>query len=241
MSKKRTRQKSKIRNPLPRLKSLFRQKTSRDLLWYHQAGECVERLHPQDGDRRYGDSRMQSIAKSLNQPGGNVNSLATLLRYYRTFYNEYDRVEVARLCEADPAKGFMLSWTHVLKLSSVAKPLRDRLQKQCIKNRWPTAKLQEVIETKQGGKKSKGGRRISPPKSRVDNLQQLIKTSEDWLRRFDGVWFGGITALHEGKPSTGELAKLRKLFKSAQARMTEMSTKTKKGKRHLEKLETKIR
>ena len=124
---------------------------------------------------------MHALAKALNRTGGKVNSLATMLRYYRQFYNAYARTEVADLCK-DADNRFKLSWTHVLKLSSLETPLRDRLQKQCIKNRWPTAKLQEVIEAKQGGKKSKGGRKISTPKSRVDNLQQLIKTSDDWLR-----------------------------------------------------------
>ena len=97
MSKKKVRQKRKAQDPLKRLEALFQQQTPRDLLWYYQAGKCVEQLHPQHGDRHYGDSRMQALAKALNQTGGKMNSLATMLRYYRQFYNAYARPEVADL------------------------------------------------------------------------------------------------------------------------------------------------
>ena len=192
----------KGRKSFKQLKDLFRQQTNRDLLWYHQAGKFVDLLHPQGGDRRYGLSRMQAIAEALDQPDVNVKSLATLLRYYRQFFNAYNHPEVIKLCIDDD--GFTLSWTHVLKLSSVEKPYRDSLQEQCIKNKWPTGKLQEVIEAKHG-KQSQGGRPLAAPKSRVDNLQQMTRMSEDWLRRFDEAWFGGKNSLHEGELEQHEL------------------------------------
>ena len=183
---------------------------------------------------------MQALAKALNQTGGKANSLATLLRYYRQFYNAYARPEVADLCNADPDNGFRLSWTHVLKLSSVKKPIRKRLQEQCIRNRWPTDKLQDVIEAKCGGKKSKGGRQLAPPKSHTDTLQQMIRTSDNWLRRFDEVWFGEISTLHASEPKPREHARLRELVQSAEEMLAKISQKTKAGQQHLKRLKANV-
>ena len=239
MSKKTASRKPNPTGPLKRLKALFRQQTNRDLLWYHEAGGCVEKLHPQGEDRRYGDSRMQVIAEALDQPGGKVNSLATLLREYRNFYNTYYRSEVKRLCRADHVDGFQLTWTHVHKLCSVEFDLDD-LQEQCLENKWTTSELQNAIEVRQG-KKSEGRHPLSPSKSRVDNLQQLIKTSKSWLRRFDGVWFGGKNPLHKGELEQHELAALQELVESAVEVMAEMAENTEAGQRHLENFRRRLR
>ncbi len=68
----------------------------------------------------------------------------------------------------------------------------------------------------------------------------MIKTSDDWLRRFDEVWFGEIAPLHASEPKPREHARLRELVQSAEKVLVKISQKTKAGQQHLKRLKSNV-
>ncbi len=168
-----------------RLRKLLRQTGQHDLLWYHRAGECVERLFPLEGGHQYGQEKMPGIAEAL----GEEDKFADDLWNYRSFFNGYERDEVKQFRDRNSSEDFQLSWTHVNCLLTVEDSrTRKQFQNNCLKQRWSTDELRRHINEVQG-RKSSGGRKLVPPKTLDAGLAQIIKESEAWIKRHRQVWF----------------------------------------------------
>ena len=143
-----------------KIRELLKQTGQHDLLWYHRAGECVERLFPLEGGHQYGQGRMPEITAAL----GKTENFANALWQYRDFYRIYDRNEVKWLCNTNNTDGFRLTWTHIKHLLSLDGAERIGFQADCINAEWPTKELHRAIKDDQGHK-SAGGRSFVRPKT----------------------------------------------------------------------------
>ena len=188
-----------------RLKELIQKTGNRDLLWYHRAGEQVNRLYPTD-NRGYGESHMPTLAEAL----GKSASYADTLWKSRLFWNEYDRSEVRSLCKAETAGNSPLTWSHMLHLLSLDDDDRLAFQEDCVNGEWSCKELHRRIKESRVPQ-GQGGRRFRKPKSVEDALRQLIFECRTWDRRYQEVWFHMDTPairLETGKNKSEEVSEL---------------------------------
>ena len=176
---------------------LLRPKEERDLVWYHQVGEQVERLCP-SGDRAYGQGVMQQLAKTLHFS-------ATRLLQARQFARTYRRAEVREM-DKPTRTGYVLRWAHVIPLmANEDSDERAKLQEECVEGEWSSRELwRRVKETR--APKSQGGRKFQKPADGETALRQLIEESRDWIARYNEIWFpDGESAMQLPKTKTRKL------------------------------------
>ena len=106
------------------------------------------------------------------------------------FAEKFTEHEVKRLRELCIAPGnYPLSVNHIRYVLGIKdRATRMRLLKQAAEGGWPAGRLGREVRALTGGKVGSGGPRLAPPGDLLDALEQVIKHSDEWLKRHDGVW-----------------------------------------------------
>ena len=126
------------------------------------------------------------------------------------FATTYTAGELEELLALRGADGEPMNWYRVRVLLQVKdKSLRSELQQEAVEKGWSRRDLWAAVQSRQGGKKSPGGRRFSVPDSPQQVLGRLTELSESWLRFYQDVGEeGGLaeklrTAKRQGKRTAG--------------------------------------
>lgn len=132
------------------------------------------------------------------------------IRKAQKFATTYTAGELEELLALRGADGEPMNWYRVRVLLQVKDmSLRSELQREAVEKGWSRRDLWAAVQSRQGGKKSPGGRRFAVPESPQQVLGRLTELSESWLRFYQDVGEeGGLaeklrTAKRQGKRTAG--------------------------------------
>ena len=185
----------------PGLASARAQEKSATLRRYYELGQRANATGPD------GTPKQPEPLKDLAAEAGVQEDTIRKALKFATTYTAGDLEELLALRGAD---GEPMNWYRVRVLLQVKdKSLRSKLQREAVEKGWSRRDLWAAVQSRQGGKKSPGGRRFSVPDSPQQVLGRLTELSESWLRFYQDVGEeGGLaeklrTAKRQGKRTAG--------------------------------------
>jgi hypothetical protein len=146
-----------------------------------QIGAAVEQLVPST-ERRYRDGISQ-LAEELGPPNRYQE-----LTYCRAFARVYDAEAVAALQVPNAATGWSFPWTIAKRLCGLPESERAELEKRCRAEEWSSTQLSRWVQRRRSAPASSGAP-LKHPENVTAALEQLIATTEDWLKRAERLWF----------------------------------------------------
>ena len=148
---------------------------------FHELGRRVQVLAAEP------DSDVTTVARTLeDEEGISFDRCKKAAR----FAEEFTDRELDRLCAFCLTPGnYPLSVNHIRFVLGVAdRATRMRLLKQAAEGGWTAGRLDQKVRALTGEKSGSGGPRLAPPGDLMDALEQVIKHSDEWLKRHDGIW-----------------------------------------------------
>ena len=151
----------------------------------------------------------------MHDLGLNRETLAKARTFAAPERGGFSDEEFEELCDDCCQGGFALSQSHAIRLLRVPeKKERRKLQLLAIKHRWTKSMLEDAILARKS-RRSRGGRRLRIPGSRVQLLLQIEGLCESWAR-----WHGAITNVDKKRPKRhGRPAELPQDKKSPKRRV----------------------
>jgi hypothetical protein len=125
---------------------------------------------------------------------------AELLRKARSLADVYTREDLDAACELADQKGFPLGVSHVIRLLTVEKSARTRLQKKMIEQGWSKRQLDAEIRKRFGNRNPTAGRRPPTPETAEDAYYAITRLCEQWERLM-----AALDGKGKGAEGTGEI------------------------------------
>jgi hypothetical protein len=211
------------REGLDELVRLYARRDSTDLLWFDEVGRLLKQLEHHDVGL-YGRRFIREAAEKL-QGKLSVKFLVNELSAARKFVRHFPkRTEVKALVARAHRQRVAFGVTHAVYLYSVSDPQkREWFITQCLEQRWTGERLRDEIKRHRTKRKT-SGRPFTIPASRIKGLQDLIKESDEWLRRCTTIWFAGPRPVTDDADGSEPPEALKELFRDAQKLLRQMGT-----------------
>lgn len=135
-----------------------------------------------DNERKYGEAAVSTLAQAL---GGTISD--TMLWEFRRLATAFSEEMLKDILAKRTTGDRRVTYNHLRVLSGLKPDTRKAMLKKVFVEDLTTDELMAVIQAKQGGKRSKGGRSITPPKTVNAGLNQISKLSGDVHKRMT-IW-----------------------------------------------------
>ncbi len=149
------------------------------ILTFYELGHQVLERATQDSSSYAAAARALAVAENVS-----LDRARKAVLFARTF----SRQDVARLCNPGPDRS-PLSADHIRRVLRI-EDRRDRMDwlNRAAAGRWSARYLEREIQREEGGAGGKGGPRLRPPGDLLEALDQILKHSDQWLKRYEGLW-----------------------------------------------------
>lgn len=135
-----------------------------------------------NNERKYGEAAVSTLAQSL---GGTISD--TMLWEFRQLANAFSEKMLEDILAKKTTGDRRITYNHLRLLSGLRPDTRKAMLKKMFVEDLTTDELMAAIQAKHGGKRSKGGRGITPPKTINAGLNQISKLSSDVHKRM-AIW-----------------------------------------------------
>lgn len=170
--------------PIPKLKGA--EQTFAVLREYYDLGQRAS-------EACKGKTRVEAT-RAYRELGEETNHTDFEVRQAHKFARLFTAREFDELCRVPP-KGKPLTWSHVRVLLPIEdKPKRVELQERAVEEGWNLKQLVSEKDRVQP-RRSPGGRSPRQPASQTDALGQVMKSTEEWLHRYEKAWDGSDSKL----------------------------------------------
>ncbi|PHS02275.1 MAG: hypothetical protein COA78_21565 [Blastopirellula sp.] len=189
-----SKQRTQLRSALRGLRKAFKEKSSTDLLWWHEVGTYVNEFFP-TGKRQYGTNMTELLASELTKDGPKaITRISNDLWQARKIARNLTKQEAKNWTKKQKTKS--LSANHFYILVSVEdKDQRNKLHEQCLQDGWSIVRLRAEVQNLFGHKRSRGGRKPQPREIPLPMvaLQEIQIQARRWMANHE-VWFAGKKA-----------------------------------------------
>jgi hypothetical protein len=211
------------RSGLEQLVRLYKKRDPANLVWFHKLGRLLKQLERR-GVGLYGREFIRGAAKKL-QGKLSIQYLVQEWSVAKRFVEDFPkRTEVKALVARAHRQGVAFGVTHAVYLYSIADPKKRRsFIEKCLQENWNGARLRDEIKRHRTKRKT-SGRPFTIPASRIKGLQDLIKESDEWLRRCTTIWFAGPRPVTDDADGSEPPEALKELFRDAQKLLRQMGT-----------------
>lgn len=196
-----------------------------------------------DGQRQYGSSVMELLAKELGAVDDNeIRSVSNTLWQARTIAKTLGSATAAKTwAKKRNGKDQPLSAYHVFAVANVEASEQPELLEKCLNESWSVRQLRREVQNRFGTKRSRGGRKAAARKvpSPKIALQDIQRQAAQWLADH-GAWFTGPRAALRNVSKREQTVELQKELVPAWNALVEMQVAVETGLGRLRELEENI-
>lgn len=150
---------------------------------FHELGTRVRARAVSD------QSTILVAAQDLASKDGVSYDRARKAARFATLFDDKSLEQLDRLCKTYP-----LTINHIRRVLGLnSKTARERWLKRAATNRWPSERLKREIVVATGRKHGAGGPKMRLPADAVEAIEQVIRRTEDWLKRYGASWGLDVT------------------------------------------------
>lgn len=206
---------SKLKKAVKKIADIIGSTASSSIVAVWSVGEIVNEIY--NNIEEYGENALQQVASYF---GVTIDTLDN----YRSIYNSFSKEKIIEVSKSTQKMiqnfGRSLTMSHLIFLSWVKdQETRYQLVDQTIENGWTADELRERIKVDSLApfkRTNKGGRPYKKFSTLLQCLQNVIKHTQSFTKRFNEMWLDNEylgsesplwNDLHEGNLSKNELSK----------------------------------